>query len=202
MPLDRLSLLAGFIALAGTLSALHGQTGPPASDTMPPGGADRSIPLIEVSLGYSYLRANAPPGACQCFSLIGGYGSITANFPHGLSLVADMSAAHANHIVGGSQSLTVVNFLYGPRYTWRPASGRLTPFGQVLLGSSTQDSNASAIPNATAFAFTAGGGVSTKVNRRLGLNLIQVDWLHSDLPNGVNNRQNDLRIDSGVIVRF
>jgi hypothetical protein len=70
------------------------------------------------------------------------------------------------------------------------------------LGGSTQNSNVTVNSSTTAFAFSAGGGVSTRLTHLLGLNLIEADWLHSHLPNGVNNRQNILRVNSGIIFRF
>jgi len=202
MRLGRMVLLAGFIAHAAMLEAQSSQTERPGAVTHNAGGSAEMTPAVEVSLGYAYLHANAPPGACECFSFNGGYGSIAANFSHGLGLVADISAATANNISGTSESLTVVNYLFGPRYSWRSSSGRFTPYGQFLFGGSAQSSNVGAVPKVNAFAFSLGGGVSARLRHRFGWNLAEAEWLHSQLPNAVNNRQNDLRISSGVIFRF
>jgi hypothetical protein len=157
---------------------------------------------MELSLGYAYLHANAPPGSCECFSFNGGYGSVAMNFPHGISLVGDISAATAGNVSGTTENLTIVNYLFGPRFSWRPSSSRFTPYGQFLLGGSSQSSNIAAVPNASAFALSLGGGASARLTPHLGWNLAEADWLHSQLPNAVNNRQNDLRISSGIIFRF
>jgi hypothetical protein len=200
MRFDKICVLGGLLALAAAASAQPSQSGNRAPETKASGV--NAVPRIEVSVGYAYLHANAPPGACQCFSLNGGYGSIVGNLAHGYSLVADMSAAHASGIVGTTQSLTVIDYLFGPRYSWRHGSGRFTPYGEALFGDSTQASNAVAIPRVTAFAFGAGGGVNAVMSKHLGWNVVNASWIHSELPNGVNNRQNVLKIESGVIFRF
>ena len=202
MRLERILVLFGAVGFAALLSAEPVQVASPVSGDSGAGEASRSIPKVEVSLGYSYLHANAPPGTCECFSLNGGYGAFVANFPHGLSLVADVSAATASNISGTKESLTVVNYLYGPRYSWRMRSDRLTPYGQFLVGGSSQSSNVAAVPSVSAFAFSTGGGVNLRLSQHLGWNLAEADWLHSELPNAVNNRQNDLKINSGITFRF
>jgi hypothetical protein len=202
MRIDKVILLAGFMTFAAYLSAEPTQVASPVSSVGGPGEASKANPAIEVSLGYTYLHANAPPGTCECFSFNGGYGAFIANLPHGLSVVGDISAATASNISGTTEGLTVVNYLFGPRYSWRPGSGRFTTYGQFLLGGSSQSSNIAAVPHVSAFAFSPGGGVSVGLTHHFGLNLAEVDWLHSQLPNAGNNRQNDLRISSGVLFRF
>jgi outer membrane immunogenic protein len=48
----------------------------------------------------------------------------------------------------------------------------------------------------------AGGGVTTRLNRRFGLTIVEGDWIYTRIPNAVNNRQNDLRIVTGVTYHF
>ena len=198
---DRLILLVGSMALAATLAGQTSPSGRSHVEMQKAGGVEKP-PAVEVGLGYTYLHANAPPGACQCFSLNGGYGSVTVNASHGFATVGDFSVAHAGNIAPTAQSLTVVNYLFGPRYSWRASSNRFTPYGQVLLGGSTELSSLPRVQNVSAFAFSIGGGVNARLTHRIGWKIFELDWLHSQLPNGVNNRQNDLRIDSGVILRF
>jgi hypothetical protein len=159
-------------------------------------------PRFEVGLGYNYRRANAPPGSCQCFSLNGGYASLTLNVARGLSLVADGSAAFADDVVDTQQSILVVNYLFGPRYSWRRDTHKVTPFGQALLGGSTELSDVAPVQHVSSFAFSLGGGVNARLTHRLGWNVGEVDWVHSQFPNGSNNRQNELKIASGVAFRF
>jgi hypothetical protein len=198
----RLVLFAGSIALAATLSAQPGPAEKPVGNAAHGDIAASKNPFIELSLGYAYMHANAPPGSCQCFSLNGGFASAAVNLKHGFSLAGDLSVSHAGNIAGSTQTITVVNYLFGPRYSWRPASGRFTPYGQFLLGGSTELSSSPPVQHVSAFAFETGGGVNARLTHRFGWNIVELDWLHSQLPNAVNNRQNDLKITSGVIFRF
>jgi outer membrane immunogenic protein len=200
MRFKQTSLLAGLFALTVAISA---QTVPGQSaGGQSAGSAGEPIPRVELALGYTYLHANAPPGSCGCFSLNGGSGAAAVNFPYGLGIVGDVSTAHASSVNGTSQNLIVLNYLFGLRYSWRGHSRAFTPYGQFLLGGSTEYSNKTPVQNTSAFAFSTGGGVNARLTRRLGWNIAEADWVHSQLPNGGNARQNDLSISSGVILRF
>jgi outer membrane immunogenic protein len=157
--------------------------------------------VMEIGLDYAYFHANAPPMECGCFSLNGGGGSIVINAPHGLSFLADLSAAHANNIDGTTQSVTIFNYLFGPRYSYRSAH-RFTPFVQALAGGAEEMSNYAYVKNVNAFAASGGGGVNTVINRRIQWNIVEADYVYSRLPNAVNNHQNDLRVTTGFSVRF
>src|SRR5579863_6002165 len=88
---------------------------------------------MQLGVNYDYVGANAPPGACGCFSLNGGSGWFGYNFDHGLTLVAEVSGSHAANINGSAADLTLTSYLFGPRYS-RQFKNRLLPFAQVLLG--------------------------------------------------------------------
>src|ERR1035437_11121184 len=106
MPFDKTLLLTSFIALSATLSAQRR-----AQETL---GIDPGqTPILETSVGYTFLHANAPPGQCGCFSANGGYGSVVVNMPSGLGIVADLSAIHANNIADTALSITVFNYQSG-----------------------------------------------------------------------------------------
>ena len=153
-------------------------------------------------MGYTFLHANAPPGQCGCFSANGGFGSVVFNLPHGFGLVADFTAVHANNISSTTQSVTVFNYLFGPRYSFRSASRRFVPYAQALGGGSRETSSYAAVQNVKGAAFSVGGGVSTTLTRRIGWTIVEVDWVHSYLPNAKNDLQNDLRVSSAITFRF
>jgi len=176
MRFDKTVLLTAFIALSATFSAQA--------------GAQRA--LLETSLGYSFVHANAPPGQCRCFSSNGGYGSVVFNLPRGLSLVADLAVVHAGSVASSTQSITVFNYLFGPRYSFR-AAGRFVPYVQALGGGSKEFSSYATLNNPTGAAFSLGGGVSTN---------LEADWVQSRLPNAQDNLQNDLRVSSAVTFRL
>lgn len=198
MRFDKTSLLIAFIALSTTAMSLPAQTHAPEIF----GTDSGQTPVLEASAGYTFLHANAPPGQCGCFSANGGYGSLVFNMPRGFSIVADLAAAHATAIGSTTQTITVFNYLFGPRYTFRTGSRRFLPYGQVLGGGSQELSSYSAVQNVNGGALGAGGGVSTTLSSHFGWTIVEADWIHSWLPNAHNNLQNDLRISSGFTFRL
>lgn len=156
---------------------------------------------MELGFDYTYFHVNAPPMQCGCFSMNGGGGNLVINMPHGVSLIADLAAAHASKINGTTQNITIFDYLFGPRYSYRTAS-RYTPYAEVLIGGSEELSNYAFVQDRNAFAFSSGGGVSRTLNQHLIWNIVSVDYVYSRLPNAVNDHQNDLRLSTGVAFRF
>jgi len=191
--------IKGIAALAVVALPFHGraQVQPATVFGLEPGQTS----ALDVGMNYAYVRANAPPAACGCFSMNGGGGNLVVNMRHGLSLVADLQATHANNLNGTTQSITVFDYLFGPRYSYRSGS-RFTPYAQVLLGGSNELSTYAFVRNSQAFAVSGGGGVSRVLNRRLAWNIVEVDYIYSRLPNAVNDHQNDLRVTTGLAFRF
>ncbi len=194
MRYDKTILLTALLVLSTAVSPLAAQDAPSK-------GAGET-PLFETSLGYTFVHANAPPALCGCFSANGGFGSVAFNFPHGMSFVADLAAVHANSVGTTTQTITLFNYLFGPRYTFRNISRRFLPYGQALAGQEREYSSYTAVQNVKGFAFSLGGGVNMPLNRRFSLNLVEADWVGARVPNAQNNIQNDLRISSGVTLRF
>jgi outer membrane immunogenic protein len=164
-------------------------------------GANADIPKLEFGAHYNYFHANAPPGQCGCFSLMGGSGNVVYNITSKWAGVADLTVGHASNVNNTGQNVTIFDYLFGPRYT-RRMSSRYVPYGQVMLGGAMEDVNFQFTINRNSFAVLAGGGVTTQLKHRFGLTLGEVDWIYSRIPNAVNNRQNDLRITTGVTYHF
>ena len=198
MRFDKTALLIAFIALSTTATSLSAQLRAPEIFGTDPG----QTPVLEASAGYTYLHANAPPGQCGCFSASGGYGSVVFNMPRGFSLVADLAAAHAGAVGTTGQTITVFNYLFGPRYSFRTVSRRFVPYGQVLGGGSEELSSYTAVQSVTGAALGVGGGVSTTLSPHFGWTIVEADWIHSWLPNAQNNLQNDLRVSTGFTFRL
>jgi len=178
----------------------------------------QSVPTVEgphhadLSLSYDYLRSNAPPDGCGCFSLNGGNAALALHLRRSsFAVVADLGVAHsgsAASIDTTRYSLTLSTFTAGLRYQPRFRGGSLQPFVEVLAGlvhsSGTlvegQDNVAS---NAgAAFAGLAGGGLDLRINRRLSLRLIEANYLATKIDNGVNDHQNNLRLNTGIVFHF
>lgn len=170
-----------------------------------PRAAAQNAPAIELGMDYNYVRTNAPPGGCGCFSMNGGDGWIAFKFAHSVAAVAQLAVQHASNI-GGSTDLTLTSYLFGPRYS-RAVTKRVVPFGQVLLGGTHADGSlapgsdgVAGTPNA--FALSAGGGMDVGVSRRLAIRPADVEYFLTRFANGVNDHQNNFRFSAGVVFRF
>ncbi|HEV2644977.1 MAG TPA: hypothetical protein VGU46_01290 [Acidobacteriaceae bacterium] len=197
MRFDTKVLLTAILALSTGLAA------PGRADAQTIfGTAPGQVPALETSVGYTFIHANAPPGQCGCFSASGGFGSAVVNMPRGFSVVADLNVVHANSIGGATQSLTVFNYLFGPRYSLRTLSKRFTFYGQALGGRSQALSSYATVGTVTGSAFSIGGGVTTVLKPHLGWTIVEADWVQSRLPNAHNNLQNDVRVSTALTFRL
>jgi outer membrane immunogenic protein len=160
-------------------------------------GASDNISRFEFGANYNYFHANAPPGQCGCFSLNGGSGTVVYNITNKWAAIADLTVGHATNVDNSLQNITIFNYLFGPRYTRRMRS-RFVPYGQVLLGGAKEDVNFEFTINRQSFGLLAGGGVTTQLKGRFGMTLGEVDWIHTRIPNAVNNSQNDIRVVTGI----
>jgi hypothetical protein len=88
---------------------------------------------VEISFGYSYLRANGSPDQCGCFHMDGGSTEVAFHLYRWFSAVTDLTGERSGSVNGGSQGLSLVSFIAGPRFTYS-IHNRYAPFGQVLFG--------------------------------------------------------------------
>jgi outer membrane immunogenic protein len=166
----------------------------------------QGAPVAELGADYNYVRANAPPDGCGCFSMHGANAWFAYNFTHSFGVVAEVSSQRASDIGGSGQDLTLTSYLFGPRYSWHK-SGHFAPFAQVLLGgahasgSFASDSSGFA-GSSNAFAVIAGGGLDIGITRHFAVRALEADYYRTQFTNGLNDRQNNLRLSAGVIFRF
>jgi hypothetical protein len=200
MRFDKTVSLTAFITLSVALLAQSFSAQARAQETF--GLEPGQTPVLETSVGYTYIHANAPPGQCGCFSANGGYGSVVFHMPRNFAVVADLAAVHSGTAGTASQSITVFNYLFGPRYTFRPVFKRYQPYAQILGGGSQELSSYSTVQNISGAAFSVGGGINTTLKPHFGWTIFEADWVHSYIPNAQNNIQNDLRVSSGVTFRL
>jgi outer membrane immunogenic protein len=162
----------------------------------------------EVTLEYNYVRSNAPPAQCNCFSLNGGSVSIAQPFGSGhLAGAFDASVVHGSSISSGAYDLTLSSFTAGLRY--RPLlQPRWNPFGQVLVGvahasgSLVEGDTPASSDAALTFASVIGGGLDYRLHRHWSVRLIEADYLLTTYSNRVNDHQNNVRIGAGITYRF
>ena len=185
------ALLLVLVALSGLLHA----------QAVPSGMGGNDIPRVEVGANYNYFHANAPPGQCGCFGLNGGSGSVLVNLTPVWSGVADIAVALANNVDNTQQNITIINYLFGPRYTWRTSS-RFVPYGQILFGGAKENVNFDFVINRNSFGLLGGGGVTTKLGKRFGLTIAEVDYVYTRIPNAKNDTQNNIRVITGITYGF
>jgi outer membrane immunogenic protein len=162
----------------------------------------------EIAGGYTYIRANAPPGQCDCFSMNGGSLSVAQPFSSPkFAFVFDVTVAHGTNISAGRYDLTLSTFTAGVRYRPMPYS-QWSPYGQVLLGAAhaignlvTGDTPA-ANDASLKFASTVGGGLDYWLNNRWSLRILEADYLLTTYSNRTNNHQNNLRLSIGAAYHF
>jgi peptidoglycan-associated lipoprotein len=178
-----------------------------AVSVVPVSAQDSSAPAAqpgaELALTYSYLRANAPPAACGCFSMNGGAAVFAYAVKPSFSAVAEAGAVTASNVNSSGRDLTLSDYLVGGRYSLR--STRFTPYAQLLLGAA--QASGTLAPgqlgmSSTAFAMSVGGGLDLKLTHRLALRLVQADYLLTLLPNRIDDHQNSLRVSTGIVIRF
>jgi peptidoglycan-associated lipoprotein len=162
-------------------------------------------PRFDVSIGYNFINANAPPGQSDYFGINGGYVSGGVRIKNWLGVEAKVTGGHANDISLLGQDLTLMTYLAGPKVSMH--RNRLTPFAQALFGGAHGSDSyfptaTSSSPSASSFAYSAGGGLDVDLTRRFAIRAADVEYLHTALPNGTTNAQNHIMIGVGLVMNF
>jgi hypothetical protein len=159
---------------------------------------------MDLAITYSTEHAQLAPGTCGCFWLQGGAADIAFTLWKGFGIAAGVSGETISNYAPGVD-FSKVSYVGGPRYThtFRKRTPRLQLFGEGLFGAAHAFSGA--FPSATAtnatansFALQTGGGLNLFFLRSLSVRLFQVDYVRTQLPNGYDNTQNDLRLAFGL----
>lgn len=178
---------------------------PVAAMPVSPVAAAQDAAKAEAALTYNWVHTNAPPKDCGCFSMSGASGSFAYHFTPSWSAVGEAGAVNAGNVDSTGLGLTLSQFLVGGRYTLYNHS-RLAPFGQVLIGAAHASGGLApdqiGVGSSTSFATTAGGGVDLNLSHRFALRVIQADYYLTTFSNGVNDRQNNVRLSAGMVLRF
>jgi outer membrane immunogenic protein len=162
---------------------------------------------VDVAAGYTYIHSNAPPSGCGCFNFNGGSASVAWRLDANFSLLAEVAGAHAGNIDGSGISPTLTTYLFGPRYYVTKGSHHIVPFGNLLLGVAHETNgyfpdSPVADTTASVFAMSVGGGIDVPVGHRFSIRPVEAEYLLTKFPNGVNSRQNNIRLTSGIVLHF
>ena len=217
----RRSLIVMSVALSAAFVAI------PRASAWP---QDQEYPRFETFLGYNYVRFNPNSDLIPSFSANGGSGQFVYNFNKWIGFAADVGAVNKGTLAGLNLDTTVMNFVAGPRFTFRK-HGRFVPFAQVLLGGgyATTSTEVFVLPSGQAvippgftgspftatsarvqasdthFAMLAGGGLDIKINRHIAFRPIEADYYLTRMPsllNGGNSNRNNFRYAGGVNFLF
>lgn len=161
-------------------------------------GLDLSVTYI----GERSLKANSS----ENFWMQGGSIELGADAWRGWGIALNVTGAHGGSIGSSGIPLSLVTIAVGPRYRWH-ADRRFSLFGEGLIGEadglrSIFPTATGAQPDASSFAAQAGGGVDLRLSGRFAIRALDAAWSRTQLPNGTNNVQNDLRLGAGIVVRF
>jgi outer membrane protein OmpA-like peptidoglycan-associated protein len=187
-----------------------------------------TTPKVELFLGYSYWRAVSQSTENRIDAMHGGSTSLAYNLNSHVGLVFDFGGFRDDSLkfnspgAGFSPSRVVdssgnaFTFLFGPRVSFR--HHRLTPFLQVLAGAARASEvtvngctgsmlACQPLPEETAFALTAGGGLDLRLNHRIALRLFQAEYLVTRFQDptsltGANGWQSNVRLSTGIVFGF
>jgi hypothetical protein len=153
---------------------------------------------LDVSAGFTSIRANEGPGLCGCFFLNGGSGELAITNSRNTSFLINFARTTQNNINDINQNLILYNLLEGARYTLH-RERRIAPFGEVLVGISHTASNYEYYKSTNAPALLFGGGVDINLGHRISVRPVDAGWLFTTHRNAQNNFQNQLRMSASIV---
>lgn len=153
----------------------------------------QDVPKAEVFGGYTWAGAN----------FHGWNSSVTGNVNSWLGISADFSGHYGSELEGTIfVNKDAHTALFGPRFSRR--GKRVTPFAYALFGATrfheSATVNGQKLSRAdTGFSSALGGGLDIKVNDRVAIRAIQLDYFR---PNFFGEAHNRGRLAFGVVLKF
>jgi outer membrane immunogenic protein len=161
----------------------------------------------DAAVTYHWVRANAGPGQCGCFSLNGGGLSGSWNVHGPWSVVTDFGAEYTGSATPSSSSLTLTSYLAGARYRipqpWLDGSHKPQPFAQILIGAAHAGGGVAGLGDSSfGFASRVGGGIDVPISSHFAVRIIQIDYYLTHFANATNDHQNNLMVGAGVLYHW
>lgn len=175
--------------------------GAKSGDDTPPG---RIVPRYEIAGMFDYV--NFSPGSpFSSFNNLGGSGSFTWNPSRWLGLTEELGGLSYNRNVNGNYIHGgITTFLLGPRLNLRKFD-YFVPFAEFLVGGAHAGPPMTGVGSQSAFALAAGGGVDVALTKNIVWRFAEIDYLMTAFSGpslGGNARQNNLRLGTGIVLRF
>jgi hypothetical protein len=124
-----------------------------------------------------------------------------------LSAVVEAGGEHTDSVPHLGTSLSLVTVAGGGRFRLANHTS-FQPYGQALFGGTHGFDSYFPAPLGspptsydTSFEIVAGGGVDVAISRHFWIRALQVDYFQTGIRNLEGNRQNNLRLTSGVLFR-
>ncbi|MGC2695821.1 MAG: OmpA family protein [Candidatus Angelobacter sp.] len=175
-----------------------------------PTPSDERTPAVDLFVGYSYIRFNTHTTEKEAFNLHGGTAAIAGNVNRWFSLVADFGGYRIKNLPSGVSG-SAYTYLFGPQFSHR--TPRFTPFAHFLFGAARlADIKVTTIPTGSgffnrsfsqnAFAVALGGGLDYNFNKNVSWRVIQAEYLRTKFTDGVENKQDNARGSTGLVLHF
>jgi hypothetical protein len=159
-------------------------------------------PTGGVFLGYNFAKFNPDSPYLPALNMNGGSGQFSYNFWKGLGVAVDLGAVTKGNINGFNVDATVVDFVAGPRYTFRTHT-RFMPYVQCLFGGAYSTASLQAIDavvppgvilppgrpftarivtSRTGFAMLTGGGLDIKLTKMIYFRPFEASYYLTRMP--------------------
>ena len=182
-------------------------------------------PIRHATLAVTYTGESSKQASRtdSGFWLNGGGLDGALTFNHGVGLAANLSVVHGESFNNGS-SIGKTTIAFGPRYTkdttdwvrkgnwmkkedWFKKAPRSQVYLEALFGIAHGfgggfPENETIAASANSIAVQLGAGIDVMLSRHFGARLFELDYIHTELPNGAANSQDDLRLSVGVTYHF
>ena len=175
--------------------------GAKSNEKTPPG---RLVRHFEIAGMFNYVNFN-PGGGFSSFSNYGAAGSFTWNVSRWVGLTEELGGLSYDRTVGGNSIHGgTTTFLLGPRLNVHKFD-YFVPFAEFLLGGAHVGPPMTGNNSQTAFALAAGGGVDIVLSKNIAWRFAEIDYLMTNFSGaslGGNARQDNLRLGTGIVLRF
>ena len=183
----------------------------PRPKPVPAGGASSDktapgqlVPKFEIAGMFDYVNFH-PGGGFDSFNNLGGSGSFTWNVSRWVGLTEELGGLSYDRNVNGSTIHGgITTYLVGPRLNLRKFD-YFIPYAEFLLGGAHVGPPMTGAASQSALALAAGGGVDVALTKNLVWRFVEMDYLMTNFTGpslGGNGHQNNLRLGSGIVLRF
>jgi hypothetical protein len=161
----------------------------------------RNAVTIPVGIRFVATQAHDTAGTASFF-LTGGAADAAVPLLPRFSAAVEIAGTTTSRVPGTSRGLSTITLLAGPRFTQPMRHISLSAqalFGAVHGFDADFTTGTNHADTSTASAFAVGGFIDVPLTRTLTVRAVQIDYLQTQLPNGTDNRQGNLRVGAGLV---